>query len=132
MRISTFLLFITILPLLGALGHDLYLAYGEDQDFSKLPKFSDLGYLWVTYHADSFQMARQSIDPESWAALISPILELPSVLVTAILPGIIIAVMLGIRAKNILMERGFSRKAGGFVFRGGLEKKGGKFNYKRK
>jgi len=131
MRLSTFLLILFLLPFFGALGHDLYIAYGE-QDFSEAPKFSDLGFLWVTYHVDSFKWAREAIDPENWSRYMTPLLELPSIIAAGIIPAIIILVMCGMKLKAKIMDRAVTAPGRGFAFKSGLEKKGGKFNYKRK
>lgn len=54
MRGITFILFLLLLPVMGALGHDAYLSY-KDQDFSKPMMFSDFGYLWSNYEPETFR-----------------------------------------------------------------------------
>lgn len=82
------LFFILLLPAMGALGFDLWLAYGETMDFSKPLELSSVGWLWVKYAEENYNMMRQSIDPESWSAFISPVLNQKLVTI-AVLPALI-------------------------------------------
>lgn len=69
------LFFILSLPALGALGFDLWLAYGETMDFSKPLQLSAVGWLWVKYAEANYNMMRDTIDPATWASFIKPILS---------------------------------------------------------
>ena len=79
------LFFVLSIPALGALGFDLWLAYGETMDFSKPLQLSSVGWLWVKYAEANYNMMRDSIDPATWASFIKPILSQKLVTV-ALLP----------------------------------------------
>ena len=131
MRVLRIMLFLFCIPFLGALGHDLYVTY-QDEDFSKQAMFSDIGYLWVTYHPDSFRDARRGIDPETWQTFFSPVLQQKTVLVS-LFPLLLIAVlMLVMKAMETIKTRKLSKVPSGFRFKSGIEKKEARFMYKRK
>lgn len=79
------LFFVLSLPALGALGFDLWLAYGETMDFSKPLELSSVGWLWVKYAEDNYNIMRESIDPATWTSFIKPILS-QKLVVVALLP----------------------------------------------
>lgn len=79
------LFFFLLIPAMAALGFDLWLAYGQTMDFSKPLELSSVGWLWVKYAEDNFNMMRQTIDPESWGMYIKPLLSQKLVTV-ALLP----------------------------------------------
>ena len=78
------------IPAIAALGFDLWLAYGENMDFSKPLELSSVGWLWVKYAEDNYNMIRDSIDPGTWASFVKPILS--QKLVTVALLPVYIAV----------------------------------------
>ena len=136
MRGYTLLLTFLILPVLGALGHDIYITY-QDQDFNKPMMFSDVGYLWTHYHPESYNWARSNFSPESWSYLVTFILEQKTMLVAGIpfaIAGIILLVLklLGLPpfSGGGLMGGRFKKK-GGFNFGSG-DKKQGRMKYNRK
>ena len=79
------LFFILCLPAIGALGFDLWLAYGETMDFSKSLKLSSVGWLWVNYAEDNYNVMKETIDPATWASIIKPIL-IQKLVTVALLP----------------------------------------------
>ena len=60
------LLFLTSLPVLGIIGHDIYL---YQMNPSKGFEFTALGFLWTKYHPESYSQAIQTLDPETWNTL---------------------------------------------------------------
>lgn len=78
------------IPAIAALGFDLWLAYGETMDFSKSLELSSVGWLWVKYAEDNYNMIRDSIDPSTWVAFVKPVLS--QKLVTVALLPVYIAV----------------------------------------
>lgn len=84
------LFFLLCLPAIAALGFDLWLAYGENMDFSKPLELSSVGWLWVKYAEDNYNVIRDSIDPSTWTGFVKPILS--QKLVTIALLPVYIAV----------------------------------------
>jgi len=81
-----FMCFLVTLPLLGALGHDIWQAFnGKDGlDLTKPFTFSALGWIWKNCDPDSLKWARDNIDPDFWKSYIAPVLEQKSVIVAGI------------------------------------------------
>jgi len=83
MRGIHLLLFVVTLPVVAALGHDIYLFYineglegvpdllqGETpNDKGFLSLFASLGFVWTRYHPESYKMAVQSLDKDTWAII---------------------------------------------------------------
>ncbi len=140
MRFLILLLFLFGLFPLGALGHDLYLAYQDAEQsniqFGDKPlQFSDIGWLWVQYSPDTYDWARRSISPDTWKRLIDPVLGQTALIVTCIPPLIIMGLMLILKlfGKTPLLARvgGGGRGKGGIALHGG-DKAKDRVNYKRK
>ena len=74
--------FILALPALAALGHDIYLAY-NNTELAVADRFylSDLGWLWTTYHPDSYKWATENVDNVVWTAFVDPVLQMSAVYV---------------------------------------------------
>ncbi len=85
-----FLFFILCLPAIGALGFDVWLAYGETMDFSKSLELSSVGWLWVNYAEDNYNLMKESIDAATWTSVVKPLLS--QKLVTVALLPVYIAV----------------------------------------
>ncbi|MDB5490990.1 MAG: hypothetical protein JWO78_839 [Micavibrio sp.] len=134
MRGYTFLLSFLTLPVLGAIGHDIYITY-KDQDFDKTMMFSDVGYLWTHYHPDSFAWARTNLEPETWQHVITPVLEQSTILVSATPLILTAAVLAALKLLGLPPFREGGKmgrfKKGGFGFGSG-DKKQGRFKYNRK
>ena len=130
MRALSMLLFIFLLPFLGALGHDIYLSFKE-QDFTKPMMFSDVGYLWTQYLPDSYKTAKDEIAPETWDAYVAPFLEQTTLVVTAIPLVLLFIAIVAIKFVNTstFAPKG---KGKGFAFNSGGETGKTKFHYKRK
>lgn len=60
------ILFIAFLPVIAALGFDLYLLY-ENPDNGFM--FSTLGFAWTRYSPETFAQAVKTLDPEIWAVI---------------------------------------------------------------
>ncbi len=134
MRGYTLLLSFLILPVLGALGHDIYITY-KDQNFDKPMMFSDVGYLWTHYSPETYDLAHQSLAHDTWLNIITPLLEQMTVVVSAV-PFVLSAIILLILKLLRLPPfsdgaRVGSFKKKGFGFGSG-DKKQGKFKYNRK
>lgn len=63
MRPIHFLLFLVTLPLLMAIGHDIYM-YTQHQDKGLM--LSALGYIWTTYHPESYKWTNENVDAGTW------------------------------------------------------------------
>jgi len=96
------LLSIFLIPFLAAAGHDLWINFIADEKKLRAlknlrPDFdgflvSDLGWIWEEYAADSLEIFRDSFSVTTWDNIISPILQMSSMLV-AIIPFAILAVI---------------------------------------
>lgn len=96
------ILFLLLAPAFAALGHDVYRIYEYDQDkvlagVLEIPwnkfEFSDLGWLWVHYHPESYDWAQASMNPAFWDHAILPLLEQPAVL-AGLIPALLFVVWL--------------------------------------
>jgi hypothetical protein len=82
-----FFCFLVSLPALLVLGHDVYLAYLDMQEGKPEPfKFSALGWLWTTYHMESFEYARAYFTQDTWKNTIEPLLEKDALKICAVPP----------------------------------------------
>lgn len=91
-----FLILILLLPAIAAFGHDVYLYYIHTVEpagtipFSTLLsdfRTSALGFLWLTYHADSYKEVVRALPKEQWA-IIDTILTFKAVHVGLIFAGL--------------------------------------------
>lgn len=57
------IMFLVMLPVLAALAHDGWLFYQHQERGFML---SALGFLWTTYHPDSFRFVQDGLDPQTW------------------------------------------------------------------
>jgi hypothetical protein len=82
-----------VLPI-AAIGHDLYLAYGQTGtlDLEQPFKLSYVGWLLQNYAPDQFAQAREVVPADTWSLLIRPILESPTVLAAAVPSAILYAI----------------------------------------
>lgn len=96
MRGIAVLCFLLVLPILAVLGHDIYVTY-QDQDFTKRMMFSDVGYLWTNYDPDTYEWAKKNVDQDTWDNLLTPFLEMTSVIVAAIPALVIFSLLLILR-----------------------------------
>jgi hypothetical protein len=88
------LLFLLILPFLAAVGHDLYINYYLDEDKLRdlqnlrpsLKDFliSDLGWVWNKYAPTGMEIFKDTVQPGTWENIFLPILQKPTMLITAI------------------------------------------------
>ena len=137
MRGIAVLCFLLVLPILAALGHDIYVTY-QDQDFTKRMMFSDVGYLWTNYDPDTYEWAKKNVDQDTWDNLVTPFLEMTSVIVAAIPALVIFSLLLILRflklppfAPDVKVKKG--HKKGDFSFGSGDRGKSKtKISYKRK
>lgn len=135
MRGLSILCFLLILPILGALGHDIYVTY-QDQDFSKTMMFSDVGYLWTNYEPDTYKWAQKNVDQGTWDHVLTPILEQTSVVVAAVPALVTFSILILLRIFNLPPFRSDvsvkpGHRKGRFGFGSG-DKGTGKMKYKRK
>lgn len=137
MRGVILLCFFLALPPLAVLGHDLYMAYGEEIDLTQPFKQSDLGWLWVTYQPETYNWARGQASPETWEEYVSPVLRQKALTVTAapalaVYPLLVVLRIIGLWpfSGSGLLARGRKVKSD-FVLPGD-DKKQGPYKYKRK
>ena len=140
MRGYSVLLFLLALPILGALGHDIYITYYA-KDFDEViaggvkpMKFSDVGYLFTHYAPDFYNWIKDNVSPKTWKDIITPILEQSSSLIAAVPFLVTSVILLILKLLNLPpFGDGVSRrfKKGGFGFGSG-DRKQGRFKYNRK
>ncbi len=77
--------FLALLPA-AAISHDAYMAYSHPEmgDFIHAFRFSDVGWMWANYHQESFNWAKDNLDPDFWQALLDPLLSQSTALVAAL------------------------------------------------
>ncbi len=135
MRGIQILCVLLILPVLAALGHDLYITY-QEQDFTKPMMFSDVGYLWTHYSPDSYKWVQDNIGKEKWVSIVTPLLEQTSVVVSAIPAAVVYSLLLILKLLNmppfgdgVRVKKG--HKKGDFAY-SNTDKSKGRFKYNRK
>lgn len=133
MRSVNFFLFLFALLPLTALGHDGYIAYlhpelGEPWEAFR---FSDLGWIWLTYSKDTFDLVKETIDPGSWSAFVDPVLILPTVLVASVPLILLLLCMMVHKATEKLHLLRIGSRSGDYAYSGRSEKKT-KVKYKRR
>ena len=128
-----FFCFLVALPFLAALGHDGYVYYlSAYEKGENLPlRLSDVGYLWQTYSADTFELARQTVSPEAWEAWYVPVLSQATVLVTGAFAAFVYAALTILWLFGVWpFEKQSVYARGSFSLPG--EKQKTQFKYKRK
>ncbi len=72
-------LFIFIVLALGSLAHDIYVW----QSLDGFPfNFAALGWMAKTYYPDEFQLTIDTLSPETFNAILTPILKIPAFFLT--------------------------------------------------
>jgi hypothetical protein len=129
------LIFFLCLPIVAALGHDIYITY-HDENYNKAMMFSDIGYLWTHYSKDTYDWARENVDKGTWKKFIGPFLEQRTLLIASlplIITFAVIAVLKLFRLtpsqKQVRVAKG--HKKGNFGFEG-TDKGKSRMKYKRK
>ncbi len=87
------------LPALAALGHDIYLFYSDHgitsivadvnktiADKGPLSMFATLGFIWTQYHPESYKLAAQGLDQESWE-VVNALLAQKAIFVSVVFAG---------------------------------------------
>ncbi|QQG36338.1 MAG: hypothetical protein HYS17_00665 [Micavibrio aeruginosavorus] len=134
------LFFMLSIPALAALAFDLWLAYGESMDFNKPMEFTSVGWLWLRYAEDNYNLMRQTIDPATWSGVISPILSQKTVLVALFpvylaIPILLIMKIFGwgsFEGNGWLSKLGRSKKKAGFSYQTNLDTPRKKMKYNRR
>ncbi|MBU0801024.1 MAG: hypothetical protein KKA05_08455 [Alphaproteobacteria bacterium] len=123
------------LPALAVLGHDLYMAYGQNDevDLSEPFRLSYVGWLWETYSMDTLRIMRSVFEPDTWRTWIRPVLEQTALLVTIIPPAVIFAIVITLKVMRsglfmIKMKTGGSK---GYASKD-IDKKKAPIKYSRK
>jgi hypothetical protein len=135
MRGIPILCFLLALPVLAALGHDIYITY-QDQDFTRAMMFSDVGYLWTHYEPGSYKWAQDNIDKATWDSFLTPLLEQSTVIIAAIPAVIVYSLLLILKLLNLPpfsdgVRVGKGHKKGNFAY-SNTDKSKGRFKYNRK
>ena len=138
------LLFICALPFLAGLGHDVYLNYFSDDEKMREIKnlqvnpqdfmMSDLGWVWQRYSPNTMEMVRGMVEPKVWENKIDPILQEPTLLVTAapIVAAIIALLVTFVLGVWPFTRIGHKRKESKTNFGVYKNAKGKKVSYKKK
>lgn len=121
------LFFMLSLPAMAALGFDLYLIYGKEMDFSKPLELTSVGWLWVKYAQDNYNLMRQTIEPGTWNSLIGPVLTQKTVVVALLPVYIAIPVVLVMKIFGLGGFQGHGLISAGVAAKGGKKKQG--FSY---
>jgi len=101
MRGVTLICILLALPVLAVLGHDVYYAInkseiGLDNTFQQAQdRFSALGWLWVKYAPQFYDLVRTSVDQDIWIKYVTPVLRQKAILVTAV-PALTVYALLGV------------------------------------
>lgn len=132
--------FLFALPLFAAIGHDVYLAYGHQEDVMAIeepPKLTDLTWMLVNYTPGVYDWVQQNTSQSMRDHVIVPLLRMKTVIVGA-LPLAILGIYLLIARFLGLAPYG-DRKLFSFGDRGkkgysfkGLQKEQKRMKYKRK
>lgn len=126
-----FIFFLFFFPL-AALGHDLYYFYEhQDEGF----KFSEVGWLWHTYHPDSHNKALEIVGVPPWKSYITPILSMKSLILGLSITAFMLFVMLAVNSLKMIASSTRARmpkhkQRDSSV--GRTREKGQKFEYKRR
>lgn len=108
--VKIFLVILSI-PLILSISHDIYINFFTNQD--KLEKIqrldvnpdmfdmTDLGWVWIEYSKDTYNLARESISADNWRKFIAPTLKMKTIIISMapLIIGIIFTIftwMLGI------------------------------------
>lgn len=138
------LLLIALLPALAALGHDLYLFYdnygidniqGDAQqqveDKGAFSFFASLGFIWTRYSPETYKMAAENMNEQSWA-LLSRFLTHKAVAVALALAGFIMMMAFLLRLLGVGGEGGGSKQMDSHELPFHSRNKRGHMKYKRK
>lgn len=133
--------FVLALPALAALGHDIYMAYNNTQ-LAVTERFylSDLGWLWVNYHPETYNWALENTDEVVWNGIVDPVLQGSAFYVLGAPFAAFVVILLFLKIFGLgpfegqglrfSLGGGSRRKKDGFAFGGGGAK--GRTKYKRK
>lgn len=116
---------------LATLGHDLYNTY-KDGNYDQPVKFTEFGWLWVTYIPDTLDALRSTIRPEVWKEWIVPVLKTKSVIVTGAPLATFLAIILLVRGCSLLKTGGRTARNQALRDPFAPQKSGRGFKYKRK
>ena len=78
--------FLFALPFFAAVGHDLYLAYGE-QDMLTIeepPKFTDITWMLVTYSPETYDWIQNSTSVSTRKSIVVPLLRMKTAVAGAL------------------------------------------------
>lgn len=131
-------IFIICLPLLAAIGHDIYLFVtqtglentgdvlaGGDKPWHSY--FATAGWIWTSYSPDTFRTVAQSLEPDEWKSL-NVVLGQKAV----VLGGVFAAFWMLVLGLLKLLKLGPFRAESGSGKSFGRDKTTGRFIYKRK
>lgn len=117
MRGLSALLLIVTLPLLAAIGHDLYLFYENQFQGAPVPPagwmgyLSALGFIWTRYSPESYTWVAESTPTNVWAVL-NALLTIKAVFVTAAFAAIFyiaVAVIALLKRFTTIGDTGFRK-----------------------
>lgn len=129
MRGMPLLLFVVTLPVVAALGHDLYLFYlNQDMGF----KFAALGWIWTRYEPDSYKTVFETTEGDYWP-YINALLAQKAFFVTLGFASIFYVLALFMKIIGVGGEKEIKNFTGNKRVDEMLgNKKGAKMKYKRK
>ena len=132
--------FLFALPFFAAIGHDVYLAYGHQEDIMAIeepPKLTDLTWMLVNYVPSAYDWIQQSTSQSMRDNIIVPLLRMKTIVASALplaLLGLylLVARLMGLAPfgdRKIFSFGGGGKK--GYTFKG-LQKESKRVKYKRK
>lgn len=136
-----FVCFLFTLPLLAALGHDIYFAYNNNETGISIDepfKLTDITWMLVTYAPDFYDWLRESVSQSTWQNILVPLMSQKTAFIAAI-PAVLLYGFLIIAkfggfwpfSDKPLFQRDDRKK--GYAFKGeGINKKRDQMRYKRK
>lgn len=102
---SFFALFVLLcLPPLAVILHDGYFTYAnkDPSQFIEQFRFSDTGWLWLTYDRAGFENFRASVGKEQWDSWIEPTMRTPAVIVSAVPLAILLGLEILVRLFSMI------------------------------
>ena len=111
------LLFLTFIPFLAAVIHDVYINLTDKDKLRDLKNLrpdiddfliSDLGWVWNEYAPNALEVFKDSFSVETWDSLINPVLQMPTMLVTLIPFAILFALSIVLNIFNKIQNRDFT------------------------
>jgi hypothetical protein len=99
-------LFILAMPFLAAVAHDVYLNnFSSPEKIAQVKRLNidpdnfemtDLGWVWLKYSPESYQVIREAVSSYNWKDYISPALSMSTIIISSIplIFGLIVTILM--------------------------------------